>query len=440
MGKRILLVLFLAVASLISGCQIRTVDQMYQVPKRPDSYNDLQSVMDAAMAGMEYSAPRAGENQQTVHMADLDGDGIREYLLFAKNGEEKPLQILIFTQQEDTYVLLDTIACTGASFDLVEYVQMDGGGGMEIVVGCLISEQVPRSVSVYSMNGGQINQVLSTNYTKFLTCDLDSDQLMELMILRPDMSDPENNGIAELYGMENGSMERSNEVKLSGPAEKLKRVITGRLHGGTPAVFAASTVDESAIITDVYALINGVFTNISLSNELGTSVQTLRNYYVYADDIDDDGEVELPSLITMKPLQQGKSADQQYLIRWYAIGEDGSEADKMHTYHNYVGGWYLQLEPEWTSRITVIRNGNGFEFHLWDESYRTAEKIFTIFALTGQNREEQAVMDNRFTVHKGESMIYAARMEVASGALRITPDDLIESFHLIRQDWKTGEM
>lgn len=439
MKKRIWFVAVLAAACLLSACQIRTVDEMYQVPKRPQSYNDLQSVMDAAMNDLEYSAPRAGENQQTVQMADLNGDGIREYLLFAKGGGDKPLRILIFVQKDDSYQLMDTIACTGASFDLVEYVQIDGSGGMEIIVGCQISEQVSRSVSVYTLVDGQMNQVLSTNYTKFLTCDLDSDALMELVILRPDTSNLDN-GIAELYGMENGIMERSNEVKLSSPTERLKRVITGQLHGGVPAVFAASAVDESAIITDVYALIDGVFTNISLSKEAGTSVQTLRNYYVYADDIDDDGEVELPSLITMKQSGQGGNTDKQYLIRWYALDTEGAETDKMHTYHNYVGGWYLKLDPQWAHRIMVVPDGNEYGFYLWDEGYKTTEKIFSVFALSGQNREEQAVLDNRFTVYKSESVVYAARLEVASGALRITQNDLIESFSLIRQDWKTGEM
>lgn len=439
MKKRIWIVALLAVACLLNACQIRTVDEMYRVPKRPQSYNHLQSVMDEAMNDLEYSAPRAGENQQTVQMADLDGDGIREYLLFAKGGGDKPLRILIFVQQDEGYQLMDTIACTGASFDLVEYVQMDGSGGMEIVVGCQISEQVPRSVSVYTFVDGQMNQALSTNYTKFLTCDLDSDALMELVILRPDTSGLDA-GIAELYGMENGTMERSNEVKMSGPTERLKRVITGQLHGGVPAVFAASAVDESAIITDVYALLDGVFTNISLSKEVGTSVQTLRNYYVYADDIDDDGEVELPSLITMKQSEQGTNTDKQYLIRWYALDTNGAETDKMHTYHNYVGGWYLKLDPQWAHRITVVPDGNEYGFYLWDEGYKTAEKIFSVFALSGQNREEQAVLDNRFTVYKSESVIYAARLEVASGALCITQNDLIESFSLIRQDWKTGEM
>ena len=68
MKKRMLVVLLLSVTILLSACQLRTVDQMYRVPKRPQSYDDLQSVLDEAMGAMEYSAPRAGEHQQTVQI------------------------------------------------------------------------------------------------------------------------------------------------------------------------------------------------------------------------------------------------------------------------------------------------------------------------------------------------------------------------------------
>ena len=50
------------------------------------------------------------------------------------------------------------------------------------------------------------------------------------------------------------------------------------------------------------------------------------------------------------------------------------------------------------------------------------------------------VIENRFILHKGENVIYAARLEVASGALSITQEDLISSFRLITQAWKSGEM
>lgn len=439
MRKRIYFAVVLMAVCLLTGCSIRTVDEMYCLPKRPESYNDLQSVMDAAMSGMEYCAPLTGENQQTVQMADLDGDGVREYLLFAKNASETPLQILIFAQKGNDYIHADTIKSHGTGFETVEYVQMDDRGGIELIVGRQLGGDVLKSVSVYTFLDGRIEQIFSTNYTKMLTCDLNDDACSELMIIKPGQTETDN-GVAELYSMFSGTIERSNEAVLSVPADKLKRVITGKLHGGIPAVFVGSSVQEEAIITDVYAWVNGMFTNVSLSNESGTSVQTLRNYYVYADDIDGDGEVELPDLITMQPYGDARNGDRQYIIRWYAMGADGSEIDKMYTYHNFVGGWYLQLDADWASRVTVIQEGIAYRFYLWDTDFSHADLIFTVHAFSGQDREQLALEQNRFVVYKSESTVYAGHMEVASGALSITKEGIINGFHMIRQDWKTGEM
>ena len=76
--------LALLMAMLLGGCAMRTVEDMYRVPRRSEDYNNLQSAIDSAMTGLEYAAPVSGENQQTVQMADLDGDGMQEYLLFAR--------------------------------------------------------------------------------------------------------------------------------------------------------------------------------------------------------------------------------------------------------------------------------------------------------------------------------------------------------------------
>ena len=434
-----ILCLLLAAACLLSGCSIRSVEELYALPKRSESYLDLQSVIDENMTGLEYCAPLSGENRQTVQMADLTGDGQAEYLLFAKGVDELPLKILVFSKEDGQFRLLQTITGNGTAFDLVEYVQMDGEGGMELIVGWQLSDQVLRSVSVYSLTGGELRQLVSTQYTKFLTCDLDTNGSWELMVLRPGQTG-EDKGVAELYSVQNGAMERSNEAPISAPVESLKRIITGNLHGGQPGVFVGCSVEEDAIITDIFAMVDGRFTNVSLSNESGTSVHTLRNYYVYADDIDSDGEVELPDLITMIPVDTSKDAVQQHLIRWYAVAKDGSECEKAYTFHNFVDGWYLDLAPQWASNISVVQEGNTYSFYLWDENHTEAKKVFVIYALSGQDREAQSVAENRFVLHKSETVIYAARMEVASGALELSQADLIQSFRLIRQDWNTGEM
>jgi hypothetical protein len=430
--------LVLLVAILLTGCSVTTVEQMYQLPKRSEDYNDLQSAIDKAMTGLEYCAPLTGENQQTVQMADLDGDGQDEYLLFAKGTQEKPLRILVFQEVEETFVNICNVECSGSAFDQIEYVNMDGRDGVEIVVGRQLSDQVIRSASVYSLAEGELHPLTSVNYTKFLTVDLNNDSYSELFLLRPGQTDTDY-GVAELYSMESGTMVRYNEVNMSQPADKLKRLIVGRLVGGKAAVYVASAVGDTALITDVYTIVDGKLTNVTLSNESGTSIQTMRNFYVYADDIDNDGIVELPSLITMKPKANAVGADAHQLIRWYSMTPTGEEVDKMFTYHNFVGGWYMQIDSELASRLVVVQQGYQTEFYIWNNRFTSTSKLMTISALTGQNREEQGLSQGRFVLQKTESVVYSAQLEEAAVEFGLDRESAVYSFRMIQQDWKTGE-
>ena len=433
-----LLCLLLIIASILTGCSMRTVEQMYRLPKRSKDYNNLQSVIDNAMTDLTYCAPIAGENRQTVQLADLDGDDQPEYLLFAKGTQDKPLRILVFKETNDTFLNICTVECNGSVFDQVEYVDMDGKPGTEIVVGRQLNDQVMRSASVYSFADGELVQLVSANYTKFLTTDIDSDGVSELFILRPGQTESDN-GVAELYRVKNGVMERSNEVNLSQPIDKLKRIITGKLDGGKAAVYVASAVGDNALLTDVYTLLEDRLANVTLSNESGTNIQTMRNFYVYADDIDNDGVVELPALLIMKPLDGIMSADMHQLIRWYAMKPDGGEVNKMYTYHNFLGGWYMQVDSGWVSRLIVLDFGAYTEFRLWDKKFEKTEKLFTLYSLTGQNREEQSLIEDRFVLHKTESTVYAAQLAEGAQKHGLTQESVIYSFRMIQTDWKTGE-
>ena len=440
MKKKIFIITVLFVAALVlTGCSIKTVEQLYRLPKRSAAYTNLQAAIDQAMHGLEYCAPLTGENQQNVQMTDLDGDGEDEYLVFAKSTSEKPLRILVFGNRDGVYTNTDTIECNGLSFDQVEYVDMDGVPGKELVVGRQLSNQVIRSVSVYQYTPDGIVQLATMNYNKFLCVDLDGNNQMELFLLGPGQTEMDK-GIAELYSMKNGAIERYNEVLMSQPVSMLKRVITGKLDGGKQAVFVASAVADTSLVTDVYTVIDEKLENVTLANESGTGIQTMRNYYVYADDIDNDGVVELPHLITMKPMVEGSTdADKHHLICWYAMTTEGAEVNKMYTYHNFVGGWYMQFSEELSFKLTVINLGNQYEFYLWNKSYTNTVKIMTVYELTGQGREEQALTDSRFILLKTESVLYAAKLEDVAQRHDLSQEKVVYSFRLIQQDWKTGE-
>lgn len=432
--KRILWI-FAALALLLSGCQMLTVDEMYVPPERSEDYKSLQTAINKALEGMEYSAPVSGENQQLVQMADLDGDEIAECMLYAKGGTELPLHIFIFKLVDDAYVHFDTIDLPGASFDKVEYAQIDGNPGLELVVGSQVSDRVSRSVCVFGFADGEARQLVTADYLNFLTVDLNANGLSEVFVLRNGPTENDR-GIVELFSVNNGVMERSVEITMSETADKLKRLLVGKLSGGKSAVYVASAVDDDTLITDVYTVVNGEFANVSLSNESGTSIKTMRNYFVYADDIDSDGIMELPSLIPMRPIDTAWREDSSNLIRWYSMTENGEEVDKLHTYHNFLNGWYIQLDNAIARRISVVDLGTSCDFYYWDND--AAVKAFSVYTLTGQSREEQSTADGRFVLYKTESVIYSAKLD--DGAAHIfTQETVIRSFQLIREHWKTGE-
>lgn len=428
----------LLAALMLCGCSASTVDQMYALPKRSEDYSNFRLVVERAMGDLEYCAPLAGENQQSVQMADLDGDSVPEYLVFAKGDAEKPLKILIFRAEGSSYHLIQTIESNGTAFDQVEYVQMDGEAGVELIVGSQLSDDMLRSVAVYANPNGSMEQIMTSSYSKFLTCDLDGNGLQEMLLIRPGQTEADK-GIAELFLIRDGLLERSNEVSMSESADRLKRIIKGNLSGGRSAVYVASAVGEDAIITDVFAVINGVFSNVSFSNDSGTSVKTLRNYYVYAEDIDSDGVVELPDLIPMVPVDEEKSGLQHNVIRWYAMTQTGAERNKLYTFHNYTQGWYLELEKAAAPFLSVRQSGQDCEFYLWNSSYTQARKVLTISVTSVNAKQSFSDTETAFEIYRNDNFVYTAVLEEAGFEIFADKELLIASFHMIHRDWNTGE-
>ena len=439
MKKRWILLLMLLAALLLNGCAMRTIDELYAPPKRSEEYDNLQRSIDIAMAGLEYSAPLNGENQQAVQMADLDGDGVEEYLVFAKGTSDNPMQILIFAQKEGQRAeITDVISGNGSAFDLVEYAEIDGKPGFELVVGKQVSDQLMRSVAVYSFSSGRGSMLMNGGYSKLFTCDLASSDQKELLLIQRGESD-QANAVAVLYRYRSKSMVRSVEVELSRPALDVKRVTAGMLQCGTPAVFVSSATEDSAIYTDILAMKSDRFIRVPVDKSMESAVKTLKNYYVYADDVDGDAVMELPFLVEVEPVSATWKLEAQYQIRWYSVDLEGTVTDKRNTFHNYSDGWYLELDSEWASRISMYQVGNTYAFYMWDEDFREATALFTIYALSGSDRQTQARQDGRFALSETEGVIYAAQLQGDPSRYGITEQYLIKSFHLIHQVWKTGE-
>ena len=423
----------------LCGC-VMTVDQMYCLPRRSESFTNLQTVMEAAMQDMTFCAPISGDNQQPVQMVDLNGDSTEEVIVFAKGPQEKPLQIMVFSRENEKYHLSSSVESTGTAFEQVDYVQLDGEQGLEMVVGHQVQNQVLRSLSVYEFTGQQPEKLLTANYQKYLTYDIDDDGQQEIVVLNPGRTESDNGTIC-VFSMNHGQIEQSAEVQLSRPLSQMKFIKTGLVSDKKPAVFISSVVDENTIVTDVFSVIDGELTNVAMLDLKGTKTDILENEFLYPGDIDHDGVMELPELVPMSASQPGKQDQQEYMIRWYAIDAQGDETTKLYTYHNHKEGWFMELDAATASRVCVAPKGNGqYSFGIWNKDRTELSKLWTLYVLTGEERSAQAAENHRFVLKKTDSVVYAGELEDAARLLGVNSDQMKEAFHLIQSDWKTGEL
>lgn len=420
--------------TMLCGC-VMTVDEMYCLPRRSEGYTNLQSVMEAAMGDMAFSAPISGENQQPVQMADLNGDGVEEVIVFAKGTQEKPLHIMIFSREAENYQLYAAIDTTGTAFDRVDYVQLDDAPGMELIVGRQVQNQILRSLSVYGFSGSAPERLLTAGYQRYLTCEMNGgDEKKEIVTLGPGAAETDPAAV-QVYAMMRGQLALAGEARASVPMDQVKRVVSGKLSDGKRAVFVSGDLADEQIQTDVFALSSGGVDKVTRSDGESMSVGKLDGGVILPEDIDHDGRMELPELVA---LHRADQQQQEYAIRWYTLNSQGEDATWQYTYHNFSQGWFLELDEAAVPRMCVKQDGDG-QYGFYLQEGRDLQKLWTIYVLTGQDRSAQAAQDYRFVLMKTDTVVYAGELEDAARLMGVNDEQLQQAFHLIQSDWNTGD-
>ena len=428
-----LFAVLLLLSLLLTGCYSFDSEDLYALPQRSKVYRELQTAVETAMGGGSYSAPVSGANRQAIQQVDLDGDGADETLVFCKMEGERPLKVLILRRTEDSYELACTLEGDGTAIDSVQYSQIDGEPGLEILLSRRIGEQVQQFLSVYTLTDGSAVELMSSGYTAYTVLDIDDDQLSDIFVLRANSEGPR--AYAELYRYRDGELRKDAEENLSTGADSVKRILTGQIAEGVPAVFIASAYDENNLITDVFSLANDSFENITQNDESGQSSQTVRSYYVYSTDIDNDGVIELPNTLPLPALEGDGASENQYRIIWYNLSPDGTRTDKMSTYHSFAEGWFLYLPEAWCQNLCVTKsrteNGlSGTTLSLLGED-GTLSPLVTVYAFTGDQARQRSEEDGRFLLTQRGDVCYAAFLAPDAG---LEPQQLAARFSFISLD------
>ena len=452
MIKKVLLLLAAALLPLaLSGCMMSaSVDDLYALPQLPEEYKALSARLSEILAmGAEYAPPQAGGNLPQVQMVDLDGDGVDEALAFFRiSTEERPLKIYIFRAVEDGYQQAGVIDGSGTSIHSVRYEDMDGDGVREVLVSWRVSAEV-QSISVYSVPDLEPVRLMSASYARYEVVDLDGDDDLELVLLRSDDTDT-GFSMADYYDWDSdkSTLELQSTARLSAPVAGLQGMQIGALQEGETALFVTSRItgadETSSAITDILMYRQPELTNIVLSADTGVSTQIFRylNSLIQPTDITGNGATAVPRPV----LLPAESRETEYWkLYWHNYRADGTSEQAAVTYHNSTDRWYLLIPDAWDGHFTVRQVNTSAAVHATEfyDARRnvTGEKLFTVYTLTGTDREAQAAKAGRSILRLQGETIYAISYtnDYAKWRYAVDEKEVEERFRVIVKQLSMGE-
>jgi len=441
--KILLIILIILAAMLLTGCLRITADELYSLPEVSDEYLRLQAHINVLLnQGAEYAPPTRGPNRQAVQLIDLNGSGTNEVIAFFSVPGDSALRVYIFEFIDGDYTVAEIIEGVGTEIESVRYVDMDGDGTKELIIGWQMGSTL-RYMSIYSISGFHSQLLVSgVEYTEIAVYDTTGDGNEDVIVFR--LPTPEAGAVAEVYSLMQDGEIIKNEARLSNGIESISRVMTGRLIDGTPAVFVDSegTFENGSLVTDILATHRDTFTNISLTIASGISEETVR-HRMASTDINKDGIIKVPTL----RLLIAQSETEYFAIDWYAFRSSGQSNLVLTTYHNNFDEWLLVLPFDWREKVSVRREDSvpgerTIIFSYFANPEGPHDDFLKIFKLSGDNAEERASIGNRKLLQIEGSAVYAFEIIAPPNSFGLTFNETVirENFRLIYSDWISGSV
>lgn len=430
------LILLLALLLGLSGCTFRSVDELYLLPRPSESFVNLQAAIDQIKGSAESIAPTSGNRTQAIQLYDLLMDGKQEAIAFFRdNSAERPLKIAIFQQtDEGDYILYAMIEGAGSDIGSIEYVDLTGDGVLELVVSW--QSATVYNLVAYSIENGQVAELMRSGYTRYLTADLNEDGKSEIYLAQIDSSTGNNR--LEMYVGDGSIMQLYTTVSMSdGVVPVMER---GSLQGGEPALFITMEFGDNYRVTDVFSHADSSVKNITMdeSTRRSTAVRVYTGLSVT--DIDGDGVTEVPISARIHT-PDAATGENFWSIQWKQFDKEGSEHSVLRTYHNIADRWYLVLPENWAGKITLSRTENtalgerAVVFSYWEgDPEIPPENFLTIYRLTGTNREMHAAIGSRFSLelpYQDPDVVFAAEFHACSWEHGLDQIAVRERFHAI---------
>lgn len=416
MKKLITIIAALAVCLTLSGCDfnIASVDSLMRPPKLSGDSSLLQNAFENSVNHSEsiiMKTPMSGDNRSSYLFYDLDNDEIQEaFVFYSDPAIEDVAYASVFKKIEGNWSCVSNIKGRGEDIYEVNFADINGDGIKEFVISWNSTSQVElasfsdfgssrnRTMTIYSYNGSALTLIKTEVFTKAFVDDLNGDNADELFVLNIYLSNQTKNTIGRIISF-NSAYEVVNEEEftMTGMLEILNIVTDNYIFEDKvhTRLYIDGLISETGVVTEVIDIAHSDFAiNLPLyQSNISEAPLTLRDVRTSSQDIDNDGSVEIPTLET---LTSGASisgdSDEAMplnLTVWSEVNETEVVVDFKCLLNSTYG--YMFIFPEESiHKLTVVYNTNTttLTFHFLDENGTLGGELFSVRAFSKLNWDE----------------------------------------------------
>ena len=432
-------------AGLLSGCtMLNSGDDLLQQPKPPESYLLLQNKLAELENSMTPISPQSGQYRNTVTFEDLNGDGNDEAIATMCSKKSGKVQVFVFQLINDEYKQIGHISGQGSAISSLAFPSLEKDRQEKgMIITWNLSNSLEQGMTVCALQDGEMTALRELEYTDYTVCDLDGDKADELFTLN--YMDNGKTANVYNYNAQKGKLELLSQAAATQDIQSPVNITTGRLASGETAVFVDNKYEtDNGMQTDVYVLEKKQrdstakeqqrLQNLALTTELST-YRSVSLYY--SEDIDSDGRVEVPQLVSPPEAEGDSSVGSLWYVDWYQFTLEGEQVPQQvaTTYISINEEWKLFLPDGWQENVSVhVASDSDISQTLFLD-VETDEVLLTIYVYAEKDRDRISQIGGVKEIGGSNSRCYAMRVENAESPYAVTESVARSSFAQVHTDW-----
>lgn len=448
--RRLITVLLISLSAFaLQGCMFDVQNaEIMRPPKLPTELESVKTALfDFYGGGLRLMNPSSGVLRAAIQFIDLNGDQQDEAVAFFKDeNEQNALKAAILYKDENGgWETLAPIVGIGYDVDQVGFPDLNGDGNKEIVVGWLGGSSLSKGLSVYQANdglaalGGGVGvyeEIFREVYTNFHIVDMDLDGADELVTFL--LSRPENRAEARLYTLDAEGVSRQDSVTLSSDAHRYERMISGLVEDGRYGIVLDASLTGGATFSEALVEIDGKLIRrfgVSGSSE---NALTYRFDFRLTEDVDQNGWIEIPTLISPLGYDRVAKRDVPWITQWNRWDGEENLIPVMKTYDDQRLGFRVIMPLIWNDTVTLTRNDQGIAFVEVQEDGIKRVKILEVLVIKRSDADQadgQIKSLGYFELARTMDHYYYGKTfsnaALTSAEFGMSDDQLLEAFELL---------